>query len=411
MTEEKIKKHPTEIISEDIAKFTQDIESLHTTLPFLIVNMGSLKKSTHGKLIEFINEHALEKNKGDQTTYSIKFEDILTHDRLKHEYDNLQTAIKLIPRQFVTSLVSQYDSFLSRVIKFIFAIKPELLNVSEKNISYTDLVKFPSIDAVSEYIIEKEVESIIRKSHVDQFAWLKDKLGTPFNKDLKSWPVFVELNERRNLFVHCDGLVSSQYLKVCLEHKCDIDLNLAVGGQLEVTKKYFEEAYKCVYEIGVKLAHVVWRRLSPEHLEESDGNIININYGLIERGEFDLAIRLLDFFTQDHIKHSNDANKRTMIINHAQACKWANNNDTCKKILGKHDWSASGNNFKLAVVVLEEKYNVAYTLMRQLKHDELLFPKTSYKDWPLFKEFRKQPDFASVYEECYGEPFKMQQKN
>lgn len=203
--------------------------------------------------------------------------------------------------------------------------------------------------------------------------------------------------------------MSSQYLSVCAEHKCDIPANLSLGDQLWVSPEYFEEAYKCIYEIGVKLALVIWRRLSPDHLKKSDHNIIVITYGLIEKGEFDLAIRLLDFFTQNQMKHASDINKRMMIINRAQAYKWSNDNNTCKTILSSLDWSASGDNFKLAVAVLREKYDEAYTLMKRLRHNES-FLKTYYKDWPLFKELRKQEAFASVYEECYGEPFKVQQK-
>ncbi len=159
----------------------------------------------------------------------------------------------------------------------------------------------------------------------------------------------------------------------------------------------------------MKLAHVIWRRLSPDHLPASDGNIIDITYRLIDKREFDLAIRLLDFFTQDQMKHSTDVNKRMMVINRAQAYKWAKDNDTCNKILSEFDWSASGDNFKLAVAILKEKYDEAYTVMKRLKHDES-FHKTFYKDWPLFKELRKQKDFTLVYKECYGEPFKVQQK-
>lgn len=410
MSKEEIIKHPTEILSQDIFKFTQDIECLHTMLPLLMIIMEAVKKDTHDKFRRFINEHSLEKSEnGNQTTYTLKVEDTAKHNRLKRDYDNSQTATKLIPRHFITSLVSQYDSFLGRVIRFIFAVKPQILNASEKTIPYTDLIQFSSIDAARDYIIEKEVETVIRKSHAEQFSWLKEKLGTPFNKDLKSWPVFVELTECRNLFVHCDGIVSSQYLKVCLDHKCNVAPNLTVGSQLEVSPQYFEEAYKCIYEIGVKLAHVIWRRLSPDKLEDSDRNIIEITYGLIEKSEFELAIRLLDFFTQSQLKHASDVNKRMMIINRAQAYKWSKDNDTCNKILSSIDWSASGDNFKLAVAVLKEKYDEAYSLMRRLKHDES-FLKTYYNDWPLFKELRKQDAFASVYEECYGEPFKVQQK-
>lgn len=410
MTDDNIKERPAEILADDIIKFAQDIECLHTTLPLVMTIMTALGTDTHEKFHGYINENALEKSEnGNQITYTFKIEDAAKFNRLKRDYDNSQIATSLIPRHFITSLVSQYDSFFGRIIRFIFSVKPQILNASEKSIPYTDLIQFTNIDAAREYIIEKEVETVIRKSHSEQFSWLKEKLGTPFNKDLKSWPVFVELTECRNLFVHCDGIVSSQYLKVCSDHKCSIDPNLKVGAQLRISPNYFEEAYKCIYEIGIKLAHVVWRRLCPDQLEGSDRNIVEITYGLIEKNEFELAIRLLDFFTQSQMKHSSDVDKRMMIINRAQAYKWANNNDGCRKILSSMDWSASGDNFKLAVAVLKERYDEAYGLMRRLKHDES-FLKTHYRDWPLFKELRKQEAFTTVYEECYGEPFKLQQK-
>lgn len=404
--------HPTQILAEDILKFTQDIECLYTTLPLLMKVMGTVQEETQKRYHTFLEDHATDKAvDGFQTTYSVTFkaEEISHHNRLKRQYDNSHIAMRLIPRNFITSLVAQYDSFLGRVIRFIFNIKPQILNATEKTIPYTQLLQFPNIEAAREYIIEKEVETVIRKSHADQFAWLKDKLGTPFNKDLKSWPAFVELTECRNLFVHCDGRVSSQYLTVCSEHKCDIASDLTVGAQLEVSPKYFEDAYKCIYEIGVKLAHVIWRRLSPDYLAGSDSSIIQITYGLIEKGEYELAIRLLDFFTQEQMKHSNEVNIKMMIINRAQAYKWAKDNDKCLNILSIYDWSASGDNFKLAVAVLKDKFDEAFRLMKRLKHDES-FLKAFYTEWPLFRDLRRQEAFSSVYEECYGEPFKVEQK-
>ncbi|HEC96571.1 MAG TPA: hypothetical protein ENI58_00165, partial [Nitrospirae bacterium] len=176
MSEGKNVKHPTELLTQDILKFTQDIECLQTTLPLLMTIMEVVKKDTHDKFYGFINEQALDKTEnGDQTTYTLKVEDMAKNNRLKSQLDNSHTATKLIPRHFITSLVSQYDSFFGRVIRFIFAVKPQILNASEKTIPYTDLIQFSSIDAAREFIIEKEVETIIRKSHVEQFSWLKEK--------------------------------------------------------------------------------------------------------------------------------------------------------------------------------------------------------------------------------------------
>ncbi len=404
---EDIKKHPTEIFAEDILNFTRDIECLHTSLPLIMKVIQAVEEMTQKQFLDFIEKYASEKHVDENNAlckYFVKAEDISKHNQFKRQYDNSLTALKLMPRNCVTSLVSQYDSFLGRIIRFIYSIKPQILNASEKTISYTDLIQFSSIETAKEYIIEKEVETIIRKSHADQFSWLKEKLGTPFNKDLKCWPIFIELTERRNLFVHCDGKVSSQYIKVCSEHKSNIPEDLNVGDQLAVSPKYFEEAYRCIYEIGVKLAHVIWRRLSPDYMDRSDENINDICFGLIEKGEYDLAIKILDYFTQEHIKHSNDVYKRMLIINRAQAYKWSKENDTCIKVLENIDWSACGDSFKIGVAVLKENYDEAYSLMRKLKNDNT-FLKSFYKDWPLFKEFRKQENFSSVYEECYGETF------
>lgn len=44
-----------------------------------------------------------------------------------------------------------------------------------------------------------------------------------------------------------------------------------------------------------------------------------------------------------------------MIINLAQAYKWIKDNETCKKILDRVDWTACADNYQLAVAVLEEK--------------------------------------------------------
>ncbi|MBI5374039.1 MAG: hypothetical protein HZA77_01280 [Candidatus Schekmanbacteria bacterium] len=402
-------KHPTEILAGEIGKFTQDIESLWTTLPLLTNVTGYVLSEARKKKNLYIEKHHIEiKKEGKIFIYSVDAGHSGPLAQLEREYGNLRTACRLVPRHFVISLVSQYDSFLGQVIRFIFAVKPEMLNASEKAIPYTDLIRFQNIEAVKEYIIEKEVESIIRRSHVDQFAWLKEKLKTSFNKELLSWPTFIELTERRNLFVHCDGKICSQYLRVCSEHKCPLPDQCKIGDQLEAPISYFAEAYNCIYEIGVKLAHVIWRRLCPDRLEDSDTNIVDITYELIRKGEYSLAIRILDLFTQDQMKHSDETSKRMMILNRAQAYKWLGDNKQCEQIISLEDWSACEDKFKLAVAVLKGDYLKAYKLMGKLKHDAE-FHQAYYKQWPIFKELRQQKEFPEVYQQCYGEPFVLEQ--
>jgi len=403
-------RHPTKILAESVTKFAEDIDSLCTTLPLLMAVMTTVVKKSEEDFQTFINESASNKTENDHhITYTIKVEDITRHNRLKRNRNSALTSVKFIPRHYITSLVSQYDSFLGCIVRFIFDANSEILDASEKSIPFTELQKFDTIRAASDYIIEKEVEAVIRKSVVEQFKWLKEKLKIPFTKNLKSWPVFVELNERRNLFVHCDGYASSQYIKCCSEHKCKLDSTLKIGDQLGVDPDYFREAYKCVYEIGVKAAHVVWRKLCSTYIEDSDDNIINLTFDLIQNKQYDLAIRLLDFFTGPTFKHSSETNKLIMIVNLAQAYKWDGDGKSCKKVIDQIDWSASEDRFKLAVAVLRDDYDQTYDLMKRLRHDEY-FHKSYYRNWPLFKQLRKEEKFPDVFEECYGEPFNIQKE-
>ena len=402
-------KHPTATLVEDIERFTDDIESLHTTLPLIMIINGYLRKDTQRKHHEFLAKHGTVKEKTeDSMTYILDIEHASKEIALNRQYHNFRNAYRLIPRHFVTSLVSQYDSFLGRIIRFMFAVKPEMLNTSDKALSYTQLVSFSDLAAARAFVVEKEIESVIRKSHTEHFSWLKEKLNTSFNKDLPCWPQFVEITERRNLFVHTDGKVSSQYITVCTNNKCDIPADLKVGDQLEVPNDYYESAYRCMYEIGVKLAHVIWRRLCPDYLEESDNGLNEITFELIQKREYEIAIRILDFFTEKQIKHASDSNRRVMLINRAQAYRWNGNAAQCNAIIEAEDWTSCEDRFKLAVATLHDDFDECYTLMRRLRYDSE-FHKTVYKDWPLFGDLRKQEKFRSVYQECYGEPLAVEQ--
>lgn len=60
-------------------------------------------------------------------------------------------------------------------------------------------------------------------------------------------------------------------------------------------------------------------------------------------------------------------------------------------------------------MVLQDKWDEVYRIMHRLKHDED-FSRSNYKDWPLFKKLREDPDFLRVYKKCYGETFRIEEE-
>ena len=74
------------------------------------------------------------------------------------------------------------------------------------------------------------------------------------------------MTERRNLFVHNDGIVNERYMHVCSSEGYDCSATKK-GARLGVSKDYFSNAHEVVYEIAAKFSHVLWRKLSPEDRE------------------------------------------------------------------------------------------------------------------------------------------------
>ncbi len=59
--------------------------------------------------------------------------------------------------------------------------------------------------------------------------------------------------------------------------------------------------------------------------------------------------------------------------------------------------------FKLAKAVLEEQGEQALTLFKKLCKSEKL-DKSVYREWPLFREFRKNEEFQRLFQEFFEEP-------
>jgi len=392
-----------------ILLFSSSVESLRITFPLVTQTILISEKAAIDKLINFINvikeASANEVDNKSKINISMSPDKVRQLAKLDREYSNFQIASSILAKSFIVSLISQFDVHLSRLIRTMFHVKPEKLNSSEKTLTFAKLIEFNNIEAAREHIIEKEIETVLRKSHSEQFKWLEEKLSINTLRDLPAWSDFIEITERRNLFVHTDGIISSQYIDVCQQNKVIFNKEGNVGNRIGVDNKYFENACKCILEIGIKLTHVMWRKLQQSQRKEADASLNNTCVDLIANEEYDLANILLDFALTDRIKKdSTEKIKLMFLINKAQALKWNGKESEARKIL-EIDWSASGNEFKLCRAVLLDDFEEAAKIMLRIGKDEETMAKIHYQDWPVFKEFRKSDKFLEAYTKVFEEPF------
>jgi hypothetical protein len=392
-------------LHQNLIRFLRHLDSIKDTLPMTMLLIGPYQKKAHDKLVKFMDENVEEiENEEGVKSIAIKYEDSKVFDQLSKNSEISILASKIIPESLFVSLISQFDSFLNQLLRILFEIRPEYINNSERNLTFSELIELNSIENAREFMIEKEVESVLRKSHSEHFDYLENKLNMPLRKNLPVWDKFIEITERRNLFVHCDGVVSSQYLKVCEKHNVDLS-DIKVNQRLSIDPEYFNKAYDCLFELAVKLTHTLWRKLLKEDLKNADRHLNDICFELLSNRQFGLADNLLKFAC-DQNNFFNDALKNVFVVNRALSMYLQNKPEDAKSIINQKDWSASSDDFKLAHLVLNENYDECYTLMKKIGKDGEV-DKENYRTWPLFLKLRKEDRFKETYKEIFGEEYKV----
>lgn len=395
----------------EIDNYIKHIEAQADIFP-LVMNLTTAKVVQESKLVdkfiktnELIDEEELDAHGEREIRLRVPIDKFKEFIELTKNVDTTGLAIELLPVNFIVAFVSQYDAYFGRLIKTVFHYKPELLNNSEKNLLFSELLNFKSIDEAREFVVEKEVESVLRYSHLKQFKWLEDKLNMPLRKKLPSFSSFVEITERRNLFVHCNGFVSRHYIDNCRENNVSNIENVNLGEKLKVTPVYFRECYNVLFEIGVKLGQVIWRKLLPDELEDADDHLNHVCFELLKKGHNKLALNLLTFATETLKKHHNQEMMCIFTINKSLAYYLSGKKEEASKIISEHDWSATNDKFRLAVSVLSEDFETALRLMKSIGNNNEGIPKEAYQEWPLFSVFRKRKDFQKTFKEIFKEEF------
>ncbi|WP_111900635.1 hypothetical protein [Aeromonas veronii] len=392
-----------EDIKKSIEVFIHNLDALAHSFPVVMKSTFQALEIANKDWLHYMEEHAEKVEERDnKKRFLLPPERRQENQAKKKKFEKLKTSSKLLPRNYLVSFVSEYDAYLGQLTRAILKAKPELLNDCDRQLTFSELTLFKNIDEAREHILDKEVESLLRNSHHQQFRWLESKFHVTLTTGLKSWPTFIEIMERRNLFVHCDGIVSEQYLKNCKEHGVDVS-QLKVGDKLVSDPSYLREAYVCLYEISVKLSQVLWRKQFPDQRNSADESIIEVTYELLLNEQYETCKRLLEFGVDTIKNHASDINKRILCINKALVHKFLNEDKQCLKTIDSFDWSACGDHFKLAVAALKGNNEEVHELMRDIGCNNKNMPKVAYLEWPLFKKYRESEAFMAVFYEVFGE--------
>jgi hypothetical protein len=394
------------LVREHILGFISSAIGLAEALPNVQLMLDANHQIAAGEASKFFKKHGTKTGDGEHNAiYSITQDHIQEARQLVQREERARTARQTVPRSLVVAMVSEFDAFLSGLVRLLFIHKPDLLATSDRQFSYKELCDFGGLEQVRDALIEKELEVLLRKSHTEQFDWLESKFGLVLRKELAVWGDFIELTERRNLFVHNAGIVNSLYLSNCVA--AGFTCGTPKGVVLPANEAYLTKAQFVVLEVGIKLGHVLWRKVLPNLAAEAEASLGGVVlYDLVDNAHYELAVKIGTFALRDFKKFKNDHARRLAVLNLAQAYKWSGQNKECHALVDSEDWSSAKDLFHIGVATLKDDVEGVAKLMRAIGNCGQP-GKEGYRRWPIFKEMRNNAIFQNTFEEVFAEPWQL----
>lgn len=396
----------------NLDNFIENINCLRESFNYSEVMLRQQKISALNAYNKFINSYLVQDENGNKSSV-IPNEKLREFHKLRKKMNRAEKASELIPPTYIISLVSLFDSFLAGLVRCVYNLKQDLLLESQQSFTYREIVKYDTTREVKKLIIDNTIDKLFRDSHKEQIQWFEKAFEVNTLKKFAGWGDFIELTERRNLFVHADGIVSGQYIEECTRNDYKLE-NINIGRKLKADNEYFEKSFRLLYEMAIMLTQILINKLYLGREKFStdtsvrDNIFINNVYELICEEHFDIAINVSKFAIGDAFKRNNK-DKTFIELNLAQAYKWSGNEKECKAILQNLDTSAMNIDLQIPKKVLEEEYDEVYSMMKDLGKGSKILTKEAYREWPIFREIRKQKEFEDTFEIIFGEKLLIQE--
>lgn len=119
-------------IGSALDQYCRELESMRNSFRQVTALFGMLLIKTDKEMGKFIDDYG--KNKvGEASTvkFTLEVDKRSDFDRLKKEMDSVQSARRLMPRNFIVALICCYDSFFGKILRYIFMVWPQILDSSE----------------------------------------------------------------------------------------------------------------------------------------------------------------------------------------------------------------------------------------------------------------------------------------
>lgn len=357
-----------------------------------------LRKENLNRLKKLLKKHKIKQLRNINLK-KLPSNDIKIITSLLREINKNYTHEELIIKSLITFIVSELDTYLIYLVKYLFNNKGDLFNIITANYSISDLIKFKSIKEAKNNLLEIELSGISRDKKLF-FEWLEKSFYFKLNT-IPYYSNILEIIERRNLYIHHDGKITKQYiLRASRQH----DKKLQLKEKIISTPEYIANSILHLRVFIICMSNLIWRNILPKDVNKCDESLDNVIYILLKEEQYIAVINIVNFMFNNS-KISSPKFKTILIINRAFALKESKGSNHWKKEIEFIRKKTKDKSFQLAISVLLELYKEATNIMKKSKKSRFLF---AYNDWPILKDFRKNPIFLKSYKEIYNKKFQIE---
>jgi hypothetical protein len=366
------------------------IEEILAMLNFALKNEEKVRE--HKKQIESAKISLLEK-------YGIELQEDAIHGRGKKgmqtleeltEYRKHENQINILYEGSFINLVVFFEIMIGSLIKNRLIKYPNSNeDIEKRTLKLEEIRKLGSIENARLYLIEEEVDSILRKGYSDWIKYIRDtnNIKLEFLKEIDKETA--EIFQRRNLIVHNEGIVNNIYMKSV---HSSLTEDVKLDEYLIVDEEYLNKSILLIEHVGIMLCLEIWSSMEKQS-QERVNFVIDSAYRYMKKGQWDIAKAM--YLSNDKEKHTSSEDKTICKMNYWVCMKQTNAFEKIKDEIYTADYSDKSIKYQLGLAALKDDKEMFYKLLPiAIQKSEV-----SYQDlieWPILIPFRDDKEFIDV---------------
>lgn len=298
------------------------------------------------------------------------------------EYSRYEAMPRMHGSNTLVMLITKFEEFVSDFIRFLYEKFPEKY-LNNKTVTFLEVSEM-CVNDVKQRIIDREVDSIMRKSFSEWFKLFEDhKIKFDICKD--EYAILSEIYARRNIVVHNSGIVNESYLNLAEKPTAKL------GEYLIVDNEYLKNAFSvlktivfCIMIEGAKFEATKREKYIERIFLSAFEELCNENYSTC----------ITVFSALANCKYADEITKAMSKVDLWIAKIELFGLDSVKSEIERMDVSAMKKSFVMAKLILLNKYDEATGVIEELYNNGDL-PYSALNSWPLFIHYRKTEEYKS----------------